>query len=139
MIKTLRLPLLPILTAYGLGLYEQMGSGIRAIRGEVESADDGSVRVSARLAPGEAAGPVVAEDGRLVGFLAGRTDVTADGGGANRMIPVSELAALIKQARRPASDYGGSFGRPKRKAASQPVAGKSFVVYATMAEEFTAK
>jgi len=126
-------------TAYGLGLYESMGGAVRQAGGKIESvAAEGTLKLSVTLAPGEAAGPVVTSDGKLAGFLAGKTDVRAENGGPDAMIPLADAAALIKQAKK-GSSYGGQnlYGRAVRKApASRPATGRFFIVYALCGEKF---
>ena len=125
------------MTAYGLGIYEQMGQAVRKISGTITHVDpNGTVQVSMQLLPGEAAGPILTEDNRLIGFLEGRTTVKADKGGPNRLIPLARISQLIKRARRSSSSR---FSRLKRKAPPVPAEGKFFVVHATFGERFQEK
>ncbi len=121
-------------TAYGLGLYEEMGSQVRPVATVVQGVEaDGTPRLSQKLVAGEVAGPVVGKDGRLVGFLEGKTDPMAEDGGPDRFVPVSALADLIRRASRTRSYFGG-YGRVKRKITPKPAQGRYFVVFITAAE-----
>jgi len=123
-----------VLTVYGLGVYEEMGTEVRRMSAFVEEVGpDGMLGLSRKLAPGETVGPVVTKDGHLVGFLDGKTDAMVDGGGTDRFIPVAEVADLVKQAARTRSYFGG-YSRVKRKIIPKPAAGRFFVVHVTAAE-----
>ncbi len=123
-----------MLTVYGLGVYEEMGSEVRQISAFVEDVGpDGTLSLSPKLAPGETVGPAVTKDGQLVGFLDGKTNAMVDGGGPDRFIPVAEVANLVKQAGRTRSSFGG-YSRVKRKIVPKPAEGRFFVVYITGAE-----
>jgi len=116
---------------FAVGMYEELGSAIRRGDGKIQSVGpDGRIKISASLAAGEAAGPVITDDARLVGFLAGKTDVLADGGGPDRLIHLAEMASIIKRAAR------RSYRRPGPDAATQPATGRAFVVHITAAERF---
>ena len=120
-------------TAYGLSLYEEMGSRVRPIPTKIEKVEaNGAIRLAQGLIAGESAGPIITKDGRLLGFLAGKTDATADGGGPDQVIGLTEIADLIKRAGR-SSSYGG-YRRVKRKITPKPAQGRCFVVLATAAE-----
>jgi len=123
-----------MVTVYGLGVYEEMGSDVRKIPAFVEAVgSDGAPSLSRKLAPGEAVGPVVSKDGQLVGFLDGKTDPMADGGGPDRFLPVAKVAHLVKQANRTTGTYGG-YSRVKRKITPKPAKGRFFIVFITSAE-----
>jgi len=122
--------------AYGLGLYEEMGSRARLIHGEVKNIDDeGNLKVTPRLAPGEVTSPVLTTDGELIGFLAGRIDIKHDSGGLHRFVPVSALASILKRAS--SSRRSSSYSRAKRTVKPVAVEGSAFIVYAIVAEKFS--
>jgi len=126
-----------VVTVYGISLYEELGGGVRAVGTTIKSvAEDGTPTLGAGLLAGEAAAPVVAGDGRLVAFLAGKTDVKADDGGKSLAMPMGEITGLIEQGRRQSSIFRG-YGRVKRKASAPAyvAAGQAFVVYATAVEK----
>ena len=80
----------------------------------------------------------VVESVALLGFLAGKSDPTVDGGGPDRFIPVAQLEPLLKQAQRKPSGYYGTFGRRARRSAEpKQVQGTVFTVYATWGEMVT--
>jgi hypothetical protein len=117
-----------------VGLFEEMGSELRPLAGTLDAgAAEGEARMSVRLAPGEVTSPVITKDGRLIGFLDGRTDAMADGGGPDRFVPVSAADNLIKRAARPLGASGG-YARVKRKAVAKPAPGQFFLVYITAAD-----
>jgi hypothetical protein len=119
---------------HGLALFEQMGGKIRQVDAFVRGADpNGAAALSAQLLAGEGAGPVISKNGALLGFLAGRTDPTAEGGGPDRFVPVQALSTLIKRAQQPASS-GYGYSRNKRQAAPKPAPGQCFTVFVTAAE-----
>jgi len=120
---------------YGLAFFEQMGGRIRPVDAIVRGADpNGSAALSAQLIPGEGAGPVISKSGSLLGFLAGRTDPTADGGGSDRFVPVQDLSALIKRAQQSSGTGYSSYSRNKRQVAPKPATGQYFTVFVTAAE-----
>ena len=123
-------------TVYGLGVYEQMGSLVRKVPATIKKvAEDGTVaRISACLLPGEAAGPILTDDNRLVGFLAPRTTVKVHNGGPDRLIPLSRIAQLIKRGQR--SSSSARYLRKDAKAAPAPAGGSFFIVYVTFGEKF---
>ena len=119
---------------YGLAFLEQMGSKIRPVDAFVRGVDpNGAAVLSAQLIPGEGAGPVISKSGALLGFLAGRTDPTAEGGGPDRFVPVDAMSALIKRAQQPAG-AGYGYSRNKRQVAPKPAPGQYFTVFVTAAE-----
>ena len=122
-------------TAHAVGIYEQMGSRVRKVKGKVlEIAPEGvPTAISAKLLAGEGAGMVLAEDGRLVGVLMGKTDVAVLNGGPDELIPLPELAKLLKRAMSASPGRGRGV---KRTAPPEPVAGQVFVVYGTIGEKF---
>lgn len=121
-------------TAYGLGIYEQMGRSVRRGAMHVKSVDpNGRVAVSGGLLAGEGVGPVLTGDGKLLGFLGARTDVTVDGGGPNVFADAAELAGVLKR-------IGESRSRPRwiKDPDAPPVSveGNVFIIYATFGEKF---
>jgi hypothetical protein len=119
---------------YGLSFFEQMGGKIRPVDALVRGVDpNGAAVLSAQLLPGEGAGPVISKNGVLLGFLAGRTDPTAEGGGPDRFVPVDAMSALIKRAQQSAST-GYGYSRNKRQVAPKPAPGQYFTVFVTAAE-----
>lgn len=99
-----------------------------------ELAGDGTPKLSGRLLPGESAGPLLNADGKLVGFLAGRTDPMVEAGGPNTFISLKELAPYIAQVNK-AAKSSSSFGRPRYgapapKSTTQPADGQVFTLHA---------
>jgi len=126
-----------VVTAYGLGFYEQMGRGVRRMPTTVKSVrEDGTPELGESLLPGEAAAPILTEDGRLVGFLSGKTNVSAEDGGPDEYIPPETIRALIERAQR-GSSQRRPYGRARRREDLEPqeVTGDVFVVYATETEK----
>jgi len=122
-------------SAYGLGVYEEMGKSVRQMFLRIESVDpNGRIELSGgRMLPGEAAGPVLTAEGKLLGFMGPKTDVMRDGGGPDVFADAAELAPELKGIRK---------SRPQPRwmknpeAPPTPVEGKFFVVFATFAEKF---
>ena len=122
-------------TAYGLGIYEEMGSDLRTFEAVVEAdAKSGQITLSQKLLAGEVSAPVVTKTGQLLGFLQGKTDVAADGGGGDRFVGVEEMSHLVKRAGRSSTGGFGSYSRVKRKITPKPAAGRHFVVFTTATE-----
>ncbi len=120
---------------YGLAFFEQMGSTIRPVDATVRAADpNGAAALSAQLLPGEGAAPVISKVGALLGFLAGRTDPSAEDGGPDRFVHVEDMSALIKRAQQPSGSGYSSFSRNKRQAAPRPAPGQYFTIFVTAAE-----
>jgi len=120
---------------YGLGVFEEMGSIPRTATVRVtDLTKDGAAVLSSGLAAGEATSCVLTDDGKLLGFLAGRTNVKADGGGPYRWINLSEIKTQLKQAMR--KRHRSRSDKKDKAAETRPAAGKVFIVYATFAESF---
>jgi len=124
-----------VVEAYGLGVYEEMGTVIRPIQATVSQGpgSEAGLKLTHWLLPGEGLGPLVAKGERLAGFLGPKTDAMADGGGPDRFIPIAEAAMHIRRATRTTSIFGG-YGRIKRKITPKPAAGRVFVVHVTASE-----
>lgn len=121
-------------TFYSLPLFEKAGSEVRTVDATVRAADaNGIPTLSSPLLAGETAAPVLTKKGALLGFLAGRTDHMAAGGGPDRFVPVDALASLIKRANQRSSF--ASYSRAKRKIHPKPARGQFFKVYVTATEE----
>ncbi len=129
-------------------LYTRMGSNIHKIPGRVKIKDDeqekkdegkdkdkAKIGVTARLLAGESGGVVLTDQGQLVGFLPGKTDVTADDGGKDRFMGLSQISELAKKlaSRRGGMSYYSStrWNPPQRK-----VEGNAFIIYVVKAEKF---
>ena len=124
-------------TLYGLSIYEEMGRAVRQIQTTVgKVGDDGTFEPADGLLAGEAAGPVISTDGRLLTFLAGKTDIEVEDGGKGLAIPPADFAKLIPRTSRGKSSYR-TYGRAGRKKSAEPLAvtGRAFVVYATAVEK----
>jgi hypothetical protein len=125
-------------TVCGIGTYAEMGASFRTAKASVHPIGE-TFRVSASLIPGEAATPVMTESGQLVCFLTGRTDPTAENGGDEQVIPLSDIGTLIKSAT-PKGGAGIGMGHGlKRTGDPTPVKGQAFVVYGIFAEKFENK
>ena len=61
-----------------------MGGRPEAITAWLGHNEDGSWRLDSQMLPGSGGcGPVITPDGKLAGFVMGRTDPLVDGGGAD--------------------------------------------------------
>ncbi len=112
---------------YGLNYWFEMGAKARAFSAKLISGElENTFTLSANIAPGEASGPILNDEGQLVGFLAGKIDPLADMGGTDRLILSDELESLIKRGQK----------KPRKSTKSQlrKVAGKLFVVHAITTE-----
>ncbi len=116
-------------TAHTTNLYEEMGSEVRPVKPTVRVAD-GSAEVTDGLAPGETSAGAISADGHLVGFLAGRTDPLADGGGDPRFVALEELSTLVRRGQTSRGGYGA-----RRKITPTPVEGRHFLVHVTAGEK----
>ena len=114
-------------TVHALGILMELGSDVRTGKASLPAEAGGRC---GGLLPGEGAAPVLDDAGRLAGFLAGKTDVTLEGGGPDRPVPPEELADLLARAAR-SSRSSGAASAP---ASSEPAAGGVLVVYAVAAE-----
>ena len=124
---------LPV-TLHGLSVYEEMGSQLRRVSATIEDVGaEGALSFSRKLLPGETVSPVIAKDRQLIGFVSGKTDPMADGGGPDLFVPLELAENLIKQANR-TTTYYGSYSRVKRKIVPKPAQGDYFVVLITAAE-----
>ena len=116
-------------TLYSLGMYMEMGRRVHPITAMVTGTGaDGIPGLSGKLFAGDSAGPVIAGDGRLVGFLAGKTDVNAPDGGPDNLIGPADLAGLVKRAAKGRA-RGFGFRRARRKVTVRPAPGAHFIVY----------
>ena len=121
---------------YALGFYEEMGCRPRAIPGQVDHVgEDGEVKLSVSLAPGEGTAPVLTSRGDLVGFLAGKIDPKSSGGGKDQFIGLDKVAPILKR-RSSSGSYGGSSSVKRADKPPTPVKGRAFLVYATFGETF---
>ena len=119
---------------YGLNLHEEMGGEVRPMEAVVQDVlEGGQPALTQKLVAGEVAGPVMTKDGQLLGFLDAKADALAEGGGADRFVPIAAAEMLLKRATRTGSYFGG-YGRIKRTITSRPAAGKVFVVHITASE-----
>ncbi len=130
-------------TAYATNLFTRMGSSIHTIPGRIKTTDDekkdkekkDNYSVTAKLLPGESGGVVLAGDGRLVGYLSGKTDVTVDGGGRDRFVGLSQIADLAKKfASRRSTRYG--YGTAKWNPPTREIKGRAFIIYLVKGEKF---
>lgn len=113
---------------YAANAYQEMGQAVRELKIKVKSLDaDGNPKIDEKVLPGEAAAAVVGDDGVLAGFLAGKTDVTADGGGVDKFYPLKTILPLMGS--RPSAGAGAS-------GSSKPVPGKCFLVRIVLGETF---
>lgn len=119
-----------------IGMYPEMGPNFRQGATKVH-AEEGAFRVPASLAAGEAASPVFTESGQLLCFLTGRMDPSAENGGPERVIPLSEIGALIKAATIRTSVSPAT--KLKRTGTPAPVKGSAFIVYGIFPERFENK
>ena len=125
-------------TVHAVGIFGQMKQKIRSTSGTFTPGGEKKTgSVSCRLVPGEATSPVLSGDGRLVGFLAGKTTVALAGAGADKFISLEEVSHTIKRAVSSRTrSQRGSYTAAKRTFTPEPAKGKTFVVYAILGEVF---
>ncbi|NLW87181.1 MAG: hypothetical protein GXY38_09945 [Planctomycetes bacterium] len=116
-------------SAWGVACYAELGAGVRPLATIIEE-DGGSFRSSSRLSAGEALSPVVS-DGRLLGFIAGKTDPFTEGGGEDKFIPLSAVERLIRQA---SSKSGVRRSPLRRDHAPRRVDGVTFIIQSIVGE-----
>ena len=125
---------------YGLGVLEEMGSDVRRVPGQIVSVDsDGGVELKGRLSAGDVAGPVLTLDGKLVAFLAGKTDPTVDDGGPDRLVTLSSMASMIVKAakmKRSSSSYGSYSGAKRKPITPQPTKDQIVTIHVIHEETF---
>jgi tetratricopeptide (TPR) repeat protein len=122
-------------TTYALGIFGQMKQAIRPISGTFKPGEGGSV--SSKLLPGEATSPVLSNDGKLLGFLAGKTAAAVDGAGVDKFISLKEISSITKRAissRR--SSSRANYSTTKRVFTPIPIGDRTFVIYAILGEVF---
>lgn len=121
--------------AASLPLYRQTAEEPLELTAVVNTLDRGAIE--ARVPAGYTGAVLVSteETPRVVGFLAGRTNVLDEDGGAGEFVPVAELEKLISRAQR-ASRYSGRLRTLKDDAEPQTAEGHRFVVIATVPETF---
>ena len=119
--------------AFGLGVFPEMGSTVRPLETDLTEVK-GKLVPRTQLVAGESASAVLTDDRRLVGVLAGRTDVAAKRGGRGSFIPLKALETLLSK--RSGSRYQSSFGaRARREVTPAPAPGTHFVVLAVFGEK----
>jgi hypothetical protein len=127
-------------SVHAIGLFGQMKQNMRKITGTYKPGPEkepGSV--SCKLLPGEATSPVLSKDGRLVGFLSGKTTVSIEGAGRDKFISLEEVSSTIKRGiSSRTSSTRSSYSTAKREFTPKPVEGKTFVVYSILGEVFKA-
>ena len=136
--------------AYGLGIFTEMGTAPRHILGKITSAPappaeededaeadedteavEVALEVNTQLAAGEAASPVLTGDKWLVGFLVGRTNFRLDNGGEHELIPLADIAEIVKKAGRSSR---GTTSKLKRQFEPIATEAATFVVYCISSE-----
>ncbi|MCE5325388.1 MAG: hypothetical protein LLG01_03135 [Planctomycetaceae bacterium] len=126
------------LLAYGLGYWPAMGATPRIISGHIAAPDaDKVAEVTFRLAPGEAAAPIIAGGDTLEGFMLGRLDAALSDGGPSTLLPASAIAPVLARAKRSSGTFNPTLGyaRLQRKIKPEPAEGKCFIVYAIKQEK----
>lgn len=123
-------------TVYAASLFPELGASPRAGRVKVRLQKD-VLRLPGALMPGESTSPVVSETGQLVGFVTGRTDVMAENGGDEKVIPLSEISPLLKNLK--STSVSSSSGRLKRSGSPVAMKEKAFMVYGIFGEKFENK
>jgi hypothetical protein len=125
-------------TIYATGIFGQMIQSVRKIECSfTPGGAKGSGAVSRKLFPGDAASPVLTEDGRLVGFMAGKTTVSLDGAGADKFISTEDISTIIKRAASSRNTPSRSgYSSAKREITPKPAEGKTFVIYSILGELF---
>jgi tetratricopeptide (TPR) repeat protein len=117
---------------YAANAYEEMGQTVRQVDFKVKVPDaNGGPKIDEKVLPGETAAAVVSDDGVLAGFLGGKTDVSAEGGGANVFYPLKDILPLIGSRSRASGGLGGSTASPLKQAP-----GKCFLVHIVLGETF---
>ena len=122
-----------VVEAFGLGVYPEMGTEVRSISTALIAASNDRLVPEDHLAAGESASPVVTPDGRLVGALAGRTDVLAEQGGEGLFVDRAGLQSTLDAQGR--SSGGRSPSRRGRIITPQPAPGRFFIVYGLFGEK----
>ncbi len=82
---------------HSLSYFTKMGAKSSTMTTTVEKSEDGSLQLSRGLFAGDAAAPIISPAGGLIGFAPGKTDVTADDGGSNKLISAQDLAPLLER------------------------------------------
>jgi tetratricopeptide (TPR) repeat protein len=92
---------------HAMNVFESMDSEIRKVPAKISKVDeDNAITLSAALAPGESGAPVITSDGKLAGFVAGRTDAEAELGGPHEVIQLEEMSSLLRRSRRSSTRFG---------------------------------
>ena len=116
---------------YAANAYEEMGQTVRQVDFKIKGLDAGNPKVEEKVLPGETAAAVVGDDGVLVGFLGGKTNVSSEGGGANIFYPLKDILPLMGSRGRVSGSWGGASATPAKQAT-----GKYFLVHIVLGETF---
>jgi hypothetical protein len=125
-------------TVHALGIFGPMDQKIRTEKGTFKpGGKDKPGATSLKLMPGESTSPIISADGKLVGFVAGKTTVSVDGAGPDKFITMDSISSIVKRATSSRSSIGrSSYDSAKREFTPKPAEGKTFVVYAILGETF---
>jgi tetratricopeptide (TPR) repeat protein len=126
-------------TIHALNIFGLMKQKIRTFAGEFKPGPkDKPGFVSTKLLPGESTAPVLSPDGKLLGFLAGKTTVALDGAGVDKFISLEEISSIVKRATSTRISIRTSSNSAKREITPKPMGDKTFVIYAILGETFKA-
>lgn len=117
-------------TAWTTNRLAEMGAALRRQPVTVTAVGpDAQITLSATLLPGESAGPVITDDGRLLGVLAGWDDPFADKPNA-RLYRGEDLSDLLAKASR------ARIRNRSRQVTPSPTSGQTFLVWSVHGERF---
>lgn len=125
------------IATYAMGLYPSLGQTMRKATGRITSVDEKSISVNLKLSPGEGAAPLLTDEGVLAGFLAGKTDAFAAGGGQDAIIHRVDILQIIAKASSSYSGVYGGYSRAKRTITTQKATGSCFAVLSVTGESLS--
>ena len=119
---------------YTAPVMEEMG-GMQTRASRILASDSAiTITPTLRTLPGEAAAPVISEDGKLVQFVAGKIDAMVDGGGADKVYQVWDLNAFFAMGKIKSTSPVAS--KLKRTGSAEAATGNAFIVYVVSGERF---
>lgn len=120
---------------FATNAYIEMGQEIRQVKINIKSMDSGgNFTIEDKLLPGEAAGAIITNDNKFVGFLVGKTDPAVQSGGADRFITLNEIFPLLAKAGKSPSNSSLLLTGKVPQAKNKAVEGNRFLVRVTSAE-----
>lgn len=126
-----------VCNGHAANLLPSMGRNIRLIEGRLRKDSQGSLVPSFTLLAGETASPVLDKDGKLLGVLAGKTDVFKLNGGSDLFWNQEDLKNILRRAKRykPRKNPRRSYKTISLEEENKSVSKRLFMVWALKGEK----